>query len=60
MHHVTPAVQFKRAADIETKYRQYPFRGGEGVGATPIYKLYRYVQRNKVWFLWFSVHFASF
>ena len=30
-------------------------RGGGGGGGTPIYGLYRYVPRNRVWFLRFSV-----
>ena len=29
--------------------------GGGGGGGTPIYGLYRYVPRNRVWFLRFSV-----
>ena len=29
--------------------------GGGGRGGTPIYGLYRYVPRNRVWFLRFSV-----
>ena len=30
-------------------------RGGGGGGGTPIYGLYRYVPRDRVWFLRFSV-----